>query len=89
MRHVFLLFVLLVLGACGEQTYDGECVYFSNLHSSVDTDACQAEGEAQECESAEVEDRSTEDETVMACVYSGCALDGNRPDFDCDEFRAL
>lgn len=89
MRLILLCFVFLVFAACGEQTYDGECTYFSNIHSTVDTDACLAEGDAQGCESTELDDRSAGDETVLACVYTECPLDADTPDFDCEKFRSI
>lgn len=87
---VSLLSAVSFLSACGggdddgPSTYDGECVYISTQHRFHDPGQCALQGEARACESAELEDRSAVDETIVACVYEGCSAE-----FDCDAFRSL
>jgi hypothetical protein len=91
LRALLLGLVVGLAIGCGSETYSGECVYVSGLHSRYDAAACEREAEAQGCVAWELEDRSDEggEDTIIACVYSDCALDEDRPDFDCEAFRGI
>jgi hypothetical protein len=76
--------VACVLSACGGGggNVDGECIYFGDQHTQYSPDQCRVQASELDCDSWELEDRSSVDQTIVACLYEGCT-----DTFDCDAFR--